>query len=49
MSHDFLQSIKENEGIIHKLVNIYAEKDNGVYNKLHKNKKSVKFATPEYY
>jgi RNA polymerase sigma factor (sigma-70 family) len=28
MSHDFLHSIKENEGIIHKLVNIYAEKDN---------------------
>lgn len=28
MSHDFIQSIKENEGIIHKLVNIYAEKDN---------------------
>jgi len=23
--------------------------NNGVYNKLHKNKKSVKFATPEYY
>jgi hypothetical protein len=28
MSHDFLHTIKENEGIIYKLVNIYAEKDN---------------------
>ncbi|HLO54559.1 MAG TPA: sigma-70 family RNA polymerase sigma factor [Saprospiraceae bacterium] len=28
MSRDFLHTIKENEGIIYKLVNIYAEKDN---------------------